>query len=683
MQRSVHCDASRRAVPARAPRRPSRAAFALLATMSLLALERSAAAQTCEVPQLDDDVCRDADGSIDSYKTCYRKLYDENVIPAVRSFAECSHARTDAALRDGLERSAALVTGAIKESLEAIEAALTAPGGPSSCIGNQNDVDDVLRPFIEAERNAPDLDAYRRANYTGSHFTFFTELLLAVRENRAACDRPLQSIRKGLVLLSGIKAHHLDYCQILRQSADYKNVTQISSLAQWTAVDPEIDFDQYFRATVTWNSQCGYFDFSGSGAGAIRYEQCAQATVEYSQTLVELNGLSGWLVDNRAAVIATSTAAAATIASLAGYGAASGPIGAAVGAIVGIVIAAVEYITLQQELDELNDLIALKESQLRFLVAAKFITEPQFHQKLEQLCSAWEPVVEQRVQDMVGALDTQKHIRTIDDYYTLSDGLHDWYNELFLWATQPGPGGQRFIDELSELNLLAQRDEFDQRIFAVRADQEVSAQKNTLTNIKGTVSLLACSNLSAPQQRIVRSRLSAGLRNFNRTCSTTMDAIAVAPDRPVAYANSPTESDVVCAYKGFRNDVASLEVRAGQGFSADMTIRNPAGAVVAELTGITSDTDFAQIGLPGFVCSSEEFQPFGTSAESQLAAATYPLRLGDNIFGFDDADAAALRSFTRSLDSQMRFKEVVCTRQLGTPVTVPSTADACGIPVPF
>jgi hypothetical protein len=111
-----------------------------------------------------------------------------------------------------------------------------------------------------------------------------------------------------------------------------------------------------------------------------------------------------------------------------------------------------------------------------------------------------------------------------------------------------------------------------------------------------------------------------------------------------------------------------------------MTLRDPAGTVIAELTGVTSDR---APGFAGFGCASDAGAPFGTSAASRLTPGTYPLHVVDNIYGFGASEAQALRPFIQDVDSKMRFKAVVCHRQLGTPIDLPRTADACGIPVTF
>jgi hypothetical protein len=139
--------------------------------------------------------------------------------------------KADKGIREVLEHLAAEVTGAVKGSLEGIETAMNAPGAATShCIGDLNAAEEVLRPlrpYINAERNAPDLDAYRRTNYSFLQLSFFTDVLLGARQNRAACNAPLQVIKQGLTLLSGLTLHHPDYCRSLRQSASYEKVSKI------------------------------------------------------------------------------------------------------------------------------------------------------------------------------------------------------------------------------------------------------------------------------------------------------------------------------------------------------------------------------------------------------------------------------------------------------------------------
>ncbi|MEZ4362400.1 MAG: hypothetical protein R3B48_19580 [Kofleriaceae bacterium] len=669
-------------VISRSRRAALRKAFALagLALAFLSMRARPAAAQSCAIPPLNDDVCISRGGSIDDYIACYRDLYDQNVIPAFTAMAQCSHVKAGVGIRAGLEAVGALVTGAIKNALAGIDQALNVPGSaPSTCIGDLNAVEETLRTYIEGERAAPDLDAYRRSHYTPGHLTFFADVLLAARQGRAACDGPLQTLRKNLVLLSNLKAQHLDYCQIMRQSASYQSVARIDALAQWTTVDPDLHFDNYFNISISLNAQCGYYDFSGGGPGVLRYESCNTLTGEYRQTLVELDGVLGWLSSHRNVIVPVAAGVAATIFSAAGAGAAAGPYGAAVGAAVGLAIAGLEYLAQRNAIEELNDLIAAKEQELNAAVAANLITEPQFDELITAKCTPWKATIDQRVQSLLAGFDVARHVETLDGYYALSDRLNDWYNELFLWSITPGPDGTRFIDELAQQDLLAKKDTFDQRVFAARATQEIADRKTTLTNIKATVSLLSCSNLTAGQKRIVKNQLNAGVSGFNRACSTTMDALAVQPDEPVAFA-SGAASTVICSYNGFRNGVTTLEISDGEGFASNLTLRGAAGEVLAQLTNVTSDTDFGQTGVPGLRCASSAGQEFGKAEDSRLAATSYPVRVQDNLFGFRDIDAAALRTDVQSLDGQLRFKAIVCARQMGTTFNTPRTATACGIP---
>lgn len=656
-------------------------ALGAIAVVGLLAQHRLAVAQSCTVPTLNDNVCAGRGGTIDDYIACYRDLYDQNVIPAFRAVAECTHLKATNGIQSGLETVAALVTSVVKSSLADIDHVIDAQGSaPNTCIADLNAVEATLRPFLDAERAAPDLDAYRRAHYTPGHFTFFEDVLLTARRGRAACDGSLQALRKRLVLLSELKVNHLDYCEVIRQSASYDSVSHIEGLAQWTAVDPKINFNSYFSLSITLNSQCGYYDFSGGGQANVRYATCPTLTTEYGQTLTGVDGTLGWLAKNRNTIVPVSTAIAAAVFSAAGYGAAAGPYGALVGAGVGLVIWGLEYLALQSAIDELEDLIADKEQTIKNVVANNLITESEYAGVVTALCTPWQLTVESRVQDMLRTFDVTKHLQTVDGYYVLSDRLNDWYNELFLWAITPGPSGTRFIDELARQDLLAQKDQFDQRIFAARAAQEAADRRNTLTNIKATVTLLGCSNLSASQKRIVKSQLNVGVIGFNHACLNTMDAVAVQPDQPVAFADGSVTSTVTCTYNGFRSGVASLEIRNGEGFASQLTLKDSAGAVLAQLRNVTSDTDFAQAGVPGFLCASDVGQEFGKSAASRLAPATYALHTQDNLFGFRSSDAAALRTDVQSLDAQLRFKTIVCARQLGATFDTPRTADACGIP---
>ncbi len=646
--------------------------------------QQLADAQSCAVPLLKEPKC--ADGSVDGYKQCYSDLYDHNVISAFESMAKCSHVKASKGIGELLEASATLVTGVVQKALKDIDEVINAKtGSPLTCIGDLNAVRGTLQSFIDAERDARDLSAYRRSTYTPAHFSFFESTVLAARQNRAICDVPLQKIRKQLVLLSKLKAQHPDYCQILRDSAKYESVSKIDGLAEWTAMDPSIHFDAFFNFSITLNAQCGYYDFSSGGQAAVRNTSCSTLTTEYKQTLSAMDGALGWLAQNRDTIVATSTAVAATIFSLAGSGASAGPYGAAVGAVVGLIIAGIEYFTLQSDIDSLKDLIAEKQQAVRDVVAKNLITEAEFNDLATQACTPWRPAVEHRVDAMLGAFDFPKHLEMIDSYYKLSDNLHNWYNELFLWATTPGADGTSFLDSVATQDLLAQRNQFDQRIFGARADQEVAAENAALTNIKGTVTQLTCSNLPPPQRRSVRGKLNAGVNGFNGKCKDIMEALAVQLDQPVAFTDSTIASDVVCAYKGFRNGIASLEIRNGQGATSNMTVKDTSGGVVGQLSNISSATDFSQIAtLPGFSCTSANGHPFGVSTGTRLAEATYPFRLQDNTFGFDEGKAATMRSAIQTLDGQLRLKVITCSRQLGnTAFNLPRTAETCGIPQSF
>lgn len=684
MYRSATIERSRRDFVAPSSRCRSRRMLALgaAAMAVLLVHQQTAAAQSCSNPPVISDAkCLNFKNTLDDYKSCYGELYDTAIIPAFTYITQCANDSTTQALRQALEQAASAVTGSVLTAISTMKEILNSPLGPNPCINTMNGIHTELAEFIDGERNAPDLDAYRRATYTFDHLTRFTDLILDANQNRAGCDAPLHGMRRSLVLLNALKLQQLDYCQVLRNSAKYTTSATIQSLAEKAKVDPNIHFDQYFSAVITWNSQCGYFDLSGAGQATIRNTQCAQATIEYTQTLAQLDGsVVGWLAQNRAPIVALSAAAAATIFAYAGYGSAAGPYGAAVGAAVGVIISAAEYLMLQHDENELQDFINGKQEQLQEVIQDNYITEDQFNSKLEQLCSSWQPVVAMRVQDHLKDLDPVKHIQEIDGYYDLSDLLNNWYNELFVWAIQPGPNGQRFIDEVAQQKLLAQQDSFNQRIFKARADQDVAAAQNTLTNIKADAALLNCLNLSSTQKRLVKLNMNPHITGFNNACRATMGPIAVQPDAPLPFANSTATSDIVCSYSGFRNDVATLEIHNGDGFSSNMTIKDPTGAVLAQLTNISSDTIFNQLSFPAFACSSISVQPFGTSADSQLAEGSYALHLGDNIPGLKPADAATLRSSVQTLDSQLRTKVIACARQLGSPLTTPRTADACGIP---
>jgi hypothetical protein len=649
--------------------------LAIIAVATILSHERPATAQSCFVPPLRDPVCPPGNGTIEQYMTCYRGLYDDNVIPAFTAIAQCSHVKTDVGIRAALETTAAKVLKDILAKLAAIQASLNdSKSAPNVCIAGLNDVDDRLRPFIEAERNAPDLDAYRRSTYTFSHLSFFTDLALLARESRAGCDTSLRLNKEALEELQAEKIQHLDYCQILRQSAKYENVSKIEGLGQYTSLEPDIDYGFFFNLSITVNGQCSYFDPNGGGTGSVRNSQCTTGTVEYKQTLAHLDGTLGWIVKHREMFAVTGLAIGV---------AAFGPYGALVGVAVEIIISLIDYFTAQSAIGDLEDMIAGKEEELKKAIADNLITEDQFNNRITQLCTPWKTVVERRYRDALAPLMPETHIQEVNKYFALSDDLHDWYNELFRWATTPGPGGARFLDDVAAQDLVAQQHEFDLRVFQSRATQEVASRKNTLTNIKGVVTLMSCSNLTPSQKNVAKSKLRAGVRNFNRTCSTTMDSLVVQPDQPLAFANSTTASDIVCTYKGFRNGFSSLQISNGTGFASNLTFKDKDGVVLAQLTDITSGTDFSQIGLPGLVCSSESGQAFGTSAETQLAARTYPVQLQDNIFGFGETDATSLRTAIQSLDSQLRFKVNTCTQQLGSPVNVPRPVEVCGIPVTF
>jgi hypothetical protein len=250
-------------------------ALAALAVQPTRALAQS---QLCAIPDLHDDVCANKGGTIDDYIDCYRDFYDQNAIPAFRAMATCTHVKARVGIQSVLEASSALVTGAIKSSLAGIDEAVNASTGlpqkcfddavdasastTQRCIFDLNCTAQLLQPYIDRERGAQDLDAYRRANYMPAHLTFFENVLLTARQQRAACDAPLQLIRKQLVLLADLKAHHLDYCQIMRQSADYGKVSHIEALGVWAAPDPNVNIDQYLNLSLSLSSQCGYYDFS-------------------------------------------------------------------------------------------------------------------------------------------------------------------------------------------------------------------------------------------------------------------------------------------------------------------------------------------------------------------------------------------------------------------------------------
>ena len=546
------------------PNVPMRRGVALVIVLVAAVLLQSgtAAAQHCpEPPALNDNVCRDIGNSIADYKECYRQLYDDNVIPAFDVIASCSHARADAAMQAALEGAAATVTGGIKQALDNLESTLAAPNETARCLPQLNDIADGLKRWMAEEEEAPDLDAYRRSHYGFEHLTKFTSAVLAARQNRALCGDALQRIRDTLVLLAALKAQHLDYCQVLRASVPYVNASRLQSLAQETAIDPDIHFDRYFNFSVTWNTQCGSFEFNGTGT-TIQHTPCLQATAEYQYIVSELdNAVVGWLSDHRDAIVAVSTVAAATIAGLVGKGAtAAGVYGAAAGFVAGVVISAVNYFMMKDDEAELEDLIADKQQELKDVIARRYISEAQFHALLAERCSAWRPVVDGRIQAMLAGLDAAKHVQAIDAYFALSNTLHAWYNALFLWATEPDAHGQRFIDALAEQELLAQRDAFDQEIFRARTHQEMAVQQNLLVNLKAQTSLLDCTDIPAPQRRSVQARLRGGLHVFNLACASLMQALAVRTEQPVPFTDSAAASDVSCAYTGFRSDVAALEI---------------------------------------------------------------------------------------------------------------------------
>lgn len=698
MPRSAVSDASIRcaAVPRHLPPAPVLAGIA--AVVMVLVRPQPAAAQqcgapvtSCQVPKLNLQLCENAGNSIDDYMSCYRDLFDCNAIPVFKTIALCSHPRAEGGLKAALEGVSSMVTGAISDSVSEIASVLPPAGPPidcknptgpiAICICNLNALDDVLGPKIAAELNAPDRDAYRRT-YTIDNFNFFTSEILAARQNRAACDGPMLTIRQKLVEFEGIKARHLDYCQLLRDNAKYADIATISNLADWTSIDPKVHYDAIFGATVTWNTQCGSFDFSNTGTTTIRYSPCAQATVEYQQTLSQLDGsVLGWIADHRAMVVTTSGAIGATIASWLGAGAgAAGIWGAVAATVVGVVISVAEWWELQSDIDDLKNMVASKEQELKDVVVANYITEDEFHGLVEQVCSGWKGVLDQRIQGMLEKLDPARHVQQIDDFYVLSDKLHNWYNALFLWATQPDAGGHRFLDDLAAQDLLRQVNDFDQRTFKARADQETAVQTNTLTNIKSKATLLSCSGIGPPQQRGVKTQLNFWIGQFNAKCNETMNALGVQPDLPIPVADANVTSDVVCAYTGFHNGLASLQIENGTGSSSNMTLRDASGAALAQFTGVTSATNFRTLSFPGFACSSPSGLAFGTSPGLQLAAGAYVLHLRENIFGFGAADADAMRTATQNQDSQLRFKAIACTRQLGTPNDIARTGDACGVP---
>src|SRR6201999_998972 len=154
-----------------------------------------------------------------------------------------------------------------------------------------------------------------------------------------------------------------------------------------------------------------------------------------------MDGTLGWLASNRDQISVVSGAVAGTILSLTGSGASAGPLGAVIGAAVGLVITGIEYLSLENSVDDLNNLIAEKEQALKDAVAANLITPQQFSSLETALCTPWAATVDQRAQTLLAKFDAAKHLQTIDSYYALSDSLNDWYDGLFLWAITPGPDG--------------------------------------------------------------------------------------------------------------------------------------------------------------------------------------------------------------------------------------------------
>lgn len=629
-------------------------------------------------PTLNDNICLGVGNSIDDYKDCYAKLYDESIIPSFEYIAQCSFSRADAAISSTLESVASGVLEPVEQAIADIVTALTKPDGAAGCIAQLNAIGDALEPIIAAEKAAAAggpaaLETYRRTNYVFANFVSYTNAILAARKNRAACSSTLLAIRQQLGLLAELKIHQPDYCQILRDGARYEDASRVQSLAQWTKVDPNIHLDQYFNASVTWNGQCGYLDPNGG----IRSTQCLQGTLQYSQTLTDLNGsLVGWLSDNRNVIVAVATATVATVAGYAGYGASAGPIGAAVGAVVGAIISGLNYWMMTNALGELDDLIDDKEAELKQKVTDAYITEAEFYQHIDSLCAASAPQVQATVDGLLASVDPNGQIARIDAYFALSDKLHNWYNELFLWATTGAPG-QRFLDEAAKQQLLVQRDAFDQQLFDARTTQEMAVQKNVLTNVKAVATQLSCSNVSSP--RPVKLKLRVAVEAFKNACEGLMSAIALSTRDPIPFTDPAQTSDVTCGYAGFRNDIAKLQVAAGAGNSANLTLLSSTGTVIAAFTDVTSDS---VLDFPGFSCST--FGGFGTSAASALKPGTYDLHVPDNVYGFDDSDAAALRSFAQTADSGLRSKVVTCNRQLGTTVQLDRTGTACGgIPTDF
>jgi hypothetical protein len=670
--------------PTRRRRRLARELALVLAIVLTVATTGRAQANVCgAVPLVDDTLCDGAADTIDGYKQCYAKLYDESVIPVFDFIARCSHPRADAALRTALESAGAVVTRTVRGALASMEAAMAA-SGPQTCMQQMNGIGAALAPYLAAEAAAPDLPAYRRASYTYSQFVAFTDLLLAARENRATCGAPLSKIRDQLRLLQQLKVSHLNYCAVLEDSAKYEDFTKLSSLAQWTRVDPNIDFGQHLEFSITWNTHCSTFDISNAQT---TYTPCAQGTFEYQNVLTAMDdSFAGWLAEHRNAISAATAATVSTIAWYAGYGSYAGPIGAAAATAVAVVIGALQYWSLREDIEELEELIDDKERELKTIVEANYITAAQFDGKRAALCGGWEAVMDQRIQSMLSALDT-RHLQKLDGYFALNDKLQRWYNDLLLWAVQPDAEGERFLDELAEQGLLAQRYQFDEALFRARAEQEMAAQENLLVNQKGALTALSCLNIPAPQKRGVQIRLRGGINSFNLSCNALTSALALATP-PLAFASSsppapPPTSDVQCDYRGFRTDVEAIEVQDGAGSSATLVVKNGAGAQVAVAANITSATPRAAYGVPGLFCASPSGAAFGTSASTELAPGAYPLTLINNIYGFEPEDADQMRLFLKDIDEDVRVKSMICTRQLGSQTTVPRTADACGIPVGF
>jgi hypothetical protein len=676
MRHTAIGDATRRA---RRVRRRT-LSIAAIALAVVLVQHRPAAAQRCEVPVLNDNVCGTISSSIEGYKDCYRKLYDKSIIPTFRYLACSSHNEYNGLFSSILESVSADVTGAVYAALADMELALADPEGPVACLQGLNDVAQGLEPFIAAERGATDLDVFRRSQYSLGHLVGFTDVVLAARQNRARCGASLTRIRQLLVVLGELKAQHLDYCRVLQDSVPYTNSAGLRDAALKEKIDPQIDLREYFEVVISINSSCGSFGPGGSG----REAPCATLTSEYQQTVLDLDGtLLGWLSENQATISLVAGLVAGAVIGAEKGSEAGGIWGGVIGAAVGLIISGVQYVMVQHEINELHELISEKQQELLRAIDGEFITPSEFAALRDERCHAWRPVIDQRVEDALGEFDAQQHIAQIDAYFALSDKLHGWYNELFLWATTPGPDGHRFIDQLAEQDLLVQREQFDQRNFRARSLQEMAAQKNLLVNAKAIVTQMDCTDVSPSQRRMLLTRLRGGLAGYDVVSCPLMESLAVLTKEPIPFTSTAQISDVQCAYKGYRSDVASLEVRAGVGFGTDMVVRDTSGAVIAELRNVTSDTTPVDIALAGFVCTSKLGRPFGLDADTRLAAGTYPLLFDDNTYGFSSTEAAQLRSFVKDADEKLRFKAIVCNRQLGTTIDLPRTADACGIPVTF